>query len=140
MTAERSIRASDQDRESAAELLSEAYAVGRLNREELDERAAAAYSAKTWGELRDLTADLPPAPLPSATRTGLPARRASRRADRHLILLMIWSFVLPLGSGLAGPLSPVAVWLATLVITIALLRGLNRADAGRRDPKVPPRP
>jgi Domain of unknown function (DUF1707) len=51
MAAERSIRASDQDRESAAESLSEAYAVGRLSREELDERAAAAYSAETWGEL-----------------------------------------------------------------------------------------
>jgi len=51
MAAERSIRASDQDRESAAESLSEAYAVGRLSREELHERAAAAYSAKTWGEL-----------------------------------------------------------------------------------------
>ena len=39
------IRASDQGRENAAALLSEAYAVGRLGREELDERAAAAYSA-----------------------------------------------------------------------------------------------
>ena len=32
MTANRVIRASDQDRDSAAELLSEAYAVGRLTR------------------------------------------------------------------------------------------------------------
>ncbi len=69
MAAERWMRASDQERDSAAELLSEAYAVGRLSREELDERVAAAYSAKTYGELRDLTADLP---LPAA-RTCLPS-------------------------------------------------------------------
>lgn len=60
MATDRGMRASDQDRESAAQFLSEAYAVGRLSREELDERAAAVYSATTWGELRDLTADLPP--------------------------------------------------------------------------------
>jgi Domain of unknown function (DUF1707) len=140
MTDERSIRASDQDRESASELLSEAYAVGRLNREELDERAAAAYSAKTWGELRDLTADLPPLALLPATRTGLPAQRGSRRSDLHLIALLIWSFLLPLGSGLAGPVSPVAVWLATLVITVALLRGGVGSGAGGRDPKASSRP
>ena len=69
MTTDRRMRASDQDRESATELLREAYAAGRLSREELDERAAAAYSATTWGELRDLTADLP-APV---VRTGLPS-------------------------------------------------------------------
>ena len=47
MTADRVIRASDQDRDSAAQLLSEAYAVGRLSCEELDDRVTAAYSAKT---------------------------------------------------------------------------------------------
>ena len=85
MAADRRMRASDQDRESAAVLLSEAYAVGRLSREELDERVSAAYSAKTCGELRDLTADLPP----PAARTGLPSgivapRRAPRRTNRGL--------------------------------------------------------
>jgi Domain of unknown function (DUF1707) len=122
MAAERSIRASDQDRESAAELLSEAYAVGRLSREELDERAAAAYSAKTWGELRDLTADLlaPPAGIgfPSDTAASQPGPRA---ADRHLIGQIIWGFLLPLGAGVAVALSPVVVWVGTLLISTALL-------------------
>jgi hypothetical protein len=48
MAADRRIRASDRDRKNAATLLSEACAVGRLSREELDERAATAYSAATW--------------------------------------------------------------------------------------------
>ena len=80
MADNRWIRVSDQDRENAVELLIEAYAVGRLSREELDERAIAAYSATTWGELRDLTADLPHA----ATRTARPsAGVASRRATEN---------------------------------------------------------
>ena len=51
MAADRAMRASDQDRESAPELLRQTYIEGRLSREELDERAAAVYSATTWGEL-----------------------------------------------------------------------------------------
>ena len=78
MATDRAIRASDQDRESAAELLREAYVAGRLSREELDERAAAVYSATTRGELRDLTADLPPAP----PRAGLPSDIVASRPPR----------------------------------------------------------
>jgi hypothetical protein len=127
MAADRVIRASDQDRDSAAELLIEAYAVGRLSREELDERAAAAYSAKTWGELRDLTADLPP----PAASTGFPAESAASRrsADRYLIGQLTWSFALPLAAYLAVLVSPMAAWVATIVVSIALLapalRGRN---------------
>jgi hypothetical protein len=125
MAADRAMRASDQDRESAAELLREAYVEGRLSREELDERAAAVYSATTWGELRDLTADLP---LP-ATRTGLPSeilasRRGPRSANQSMIGQLIWGFVLPLGAGLAGPFSPAGVWAATALLSIAFLLAL----------------
>src|SRR5580692_1517197 len=119
MGTNRWIRVSDQDR------LSEAYAVGRLSREEFDERFAAAYSARTYGELRDLTADLP---LPAA-RTGLPSdivasRRGPRSANRGMIGQLIWGFVLPLGAGLAGSFGPVGVWVATLLLSTALLLAL----------------
>jgi hypothetical protein len=125
MATDRAMRASDQDRESAAELLREAYVEGRLSREELDERAAAAYSATTRGELRDLTADLP---LPSA-RTDLPSdivasRRGPRSANRGMIGQLIWGFVLPLGAGLAGSFGPVGVWVAALLTFTALLLAL----------------
>ncbi len=51
--------ASDADRDTAAGLLSEAFAEGRLTADEHSERARAAYAARTWAELARLTADLP---------------------------------------------------------------------------------
>jgi hypothetical protein len=148
MGTNRWIRVSDQDRHCVVEWLSEAYAVGRLSREEFDERFAAAYSARTYGELRDLTADLP---LPAA-RTGLPSdivasRRGPESASRRLIGQLIWAFfVLVLAARLAGLVPPVAVWIVGLPIPLALLLtpppGISRQRSirtgtrpGRRDPK-----
>jgi Domain of unknown function (DUF1707) len=53
------IRASDSDRESVVEILRQAYTDGRLDLNEFDERTTAAYAAKTWADLRQLTSDLP---------------------------------------------------------------------------------
>ena len=49
MTTDGTMRASDHDRESAVEVLRDAYTAGRLNLDEFDERTTAAYAAKTWG-------------------------------------------------------------------------------------------
>ena len=69
---------------------------------EFDERTTSAFAAKTWGELRQLTADLPQqaklelsqpgpdrsaAPRPAAPAAGRPARR---RLSPMLPILMIW--------------------------------------------------
>lgn len=51
--------ASDDDREAAARVLSEAFAEGRLTADEHGERVRAVYAARTWHELGRLTADLP---------------------------------------------------------------------------------
>jgi hypothetical protein len=57
------IRIADADREQVAARLREHFAEGRLNQDELDERIAATFSAKTAGDLRRVMADLPgPAP------------------------------------------------------------------------------
>ena len=56
------MRASDKDREAVVAVLRDAYTVGRLTLDEFDERTSAAYTGKTWGELRVLTADLPEMP------------------------------------------------------------------------------
>src|SRR5690606_11309798 len=52
------MRIGDRERDAVAELLQEAYAEGRIGRDELDERLTAALSARTAGELRAITADL----------------------------------------------------------------------------------
>jgi DUF1707 SHOCT-like domain len=66
-----SVRASDAERDQAAEVLRAAFAEGRVTRAELDERLAAAYAAKTHDDLRDLTGDLPGAVPAEATAYDL---------------------------------------------------------------------
>ena len=53
------LRASDEDRDRAVEILRVAAGDGRLTAAELDERLGAALTARTSGELAALTADLP---------------------------------------------------------------------------------
>jgi hypothetical protein len=55
------VRASDSEREQTVALLQRSFADGRLTQAELEERAGAAYAARTRAQLRDLTADLPDA-------------------------------------------------------------------------------
>jgi hypothetical protein len=71
------IRASDVDREAVVTTLREAYTVGRLTLDEFDERMAAAYAGRTWGDLRALTADLPVQPV---LGTDIPGRQPSSAA------------------------------------------------------------
>ena len=71
-----SIRAGNADRERVVAQLNAAFSEGRLDVAELDERVAAAYAAKTLGELVPLTADLPVGQ--QAGRSAAPARRADR--------------------------------------------------------------
>lgn len=53
------MRVSDAEREAAAAELQEHFASGRLDQEELNERLAAAFAARTRGELNALFTDLP---------------------------------------------------------------------------------
>ncbi len=64
------VRASDSEREQAVALLQRSFADGRLTQAELEERAGAAYAARTRAQLRDLTADLPAA-LKKPPRSGM---------------------------------------------------------------------
>jgi uncharacterized protein DUF1707 len=53
------VRASDAERDAVVERLRLALSQGRLTMDEFDTRTAAAYEAKTRGELAALTRDLP---------------------------------------------------------------------------------
>lgn len=68
-----SLRVGDAERDEAAAALGEHFAQGRLSREEYDDRLAAAFAAKTGGELQSLFRDLP------APRPGTPIRVAAAR-------------------------------------------------------------
>jgi DUF1707 SHOCT-like domain len=87
------IRASDRDRELAVQLLRDAHAEGRLDLGEFMGRTSAAYTAKTWGELAGLTADLPPDQrfAPAVTGEGArPEPRQARNGPPHHPFAALW--------------------------------------------------
>jgi Domain of unknown function (DUF1707)/Domain of unknown function (DUF4190) len=59
------MRAASADRERAVDVLKAGFAEGRLTQDEYNERVGQAYTARTYGELAALTADLPAGPLPA---------------------------------------------------------------------------
>ena len=69
------LRASDRDRAVVHDVLAEAYAQGRLDRDELDERTTTVDTAKTYAELvppiSDLTADALPVRVSSSATVDL---------------------------------------------------------------------
>ncbi|ANN20605.1 hypothetical protein SD37_36805 [Amycolatopsis orientalis] len=73
------MRISDADREQVAQVLHLAMSEGRITINELEERLTTVYAAKTVGDLKPVTADLPrssTAIQPSASRAlGLPDDR-----------------------------------------------------------------
>jgi Domain of unknown function (DUF1707) len=64
--------AATADRERTVGVIRAGFAEGRLTQDELDERVAAAYAARTYAELWALTADLPAGPLPVAAFSPFP--------------------------------------------------------------------
>jgi hypothetical protein len=102
---DRPIRASDKERDSVVDVLRDAYTDGRLTLDEFEERTAAAYAAKTWTDLRQLTGDLPVEPLLGADLNHRPqaaqlqavvpaavprGRRHDRPLGRLLPVLFVW--------------------------------------------------
>ncbi|MBF8190194.1 DUF1707 and DUF2154 domain-containing protein [Nonomuraea sp. K274] len=72
------VRASDAERDSVMDHLSEHAAQGRLTLAELEERIERAHVARTTAELQSLTNDLPVGP----------ARPVRRKATRFLVAVM----------------------------------------------------
>ena len=62
------LRASDAERERAAETLRRHHADGRLTTDELEERTGRAYAATTLGDLDQLFGDLPRLAAPDGDR------------------------------------------------------------------------
>jgi len=69
------LRIGDADREAAVSALGEQYALGRLTKDEFDERSDAVWSARTRGDLAPLFADLPVRSPALPERVERPRRR-----------------------------------------------------------------
>jgi hypothetical protein len=121
------LRASDQQRERAAQGLREHFAAGRLTDDELSDRVQAAYSARTDGELRELVADLPRLPAsPQQLKAELAERRSHLR--RRLVQetggslgLFALCTVIWLASGANGMFWP--IWVAIFPAIMLLRNG-----------------
>jgi Domain of unknown function (DUF1707) len=80
-------RASDADRDIAADILCAAVGDGRLTLGELDDRLGAALSARTITELAALIADLPGRPARPSGATGKTwARPGPPKASRWALI------------------------------------------------------
>jgi hypothetical protein len=80
--AEAAILASNAERDATAQRLQVAFAEQRLTDEEFDHRIRAALTARTTGDLDQLTADLP-ADAPGVSQAGLVA--AGRKPGRFVV-------------------------------------------------------
>lgn len=135
---DRPIRASDRERESVVDILRDAYTDGRLMLDEFEERTSAAYAAKTWTELRELTADLPVEPLlgadldhlPQAAEPQPPIPSATRpyqaRRDHPIGRLLPVVFVWILISAMAGSVDVAAALSFVFVCLLACRVGRGR--------------
>jgi hypothetical protein len=74
------LRIGHAERDAVAAALHEHFAQGRLTRDELDERLDTTLAAKTVGDLRQITADLPDSP-PVGGFPHRPAGHAPQRRD-----------------------------------------------------------
>jgi len=119
------LRASDEQRERAAEDIREHFAAGRLDEDELSDRVQAAYAARTQGELSALLADLPKLPATAAQQKAELMQRR-RHLQRRLLQesgggLCLFAIVSAIwvANGASGHFWPAVV---LLFVVIPLLR------------------
>jgi hypothetical protein len=128
------MRASDADRDAVVAALSEHFQAGRLSTDELEERTGSALTARTYGDLAALTADLP-GRVPAGPRPDPAGPQAA--AHRHpvaIVVLAVAAIVLVVG-GAFGLLVPghhgADAWgLVPVVLIIARIAG--RGDRHQR--------
>ena len=118
---EGAVRVGDAERERVVELLHDHAVAGRLDAEELEERAARAYAARYGAELQAALAELPAVAEPGRPRGG----RSAPRSRRPPALLPI-----AVGALIAVAAVTSAWWLLWLIWPLAVVLGPGRP--GRR--------
>jgi hypothetical protein len=148
------LRAADVDRDLVQGALTDAFAEGRLDRAEYDERSTAVLGARTLGELPAYVADLlPSSPMvPERTRaagTDIEARAQQRWAEERRkavfgflgtsVFWIIWLVISITNKGLVWPWPAIlsALALVNVVRTFGnrdeIIRGERQRLEKRRD-------
>lgn len=112
------VRASDADRERVAAVVREAAAEGRIGLDELDERLSAVFAARTYGELAEVTADLPADAAESARESAAPARRYEYGGTQEPATAI----------GILGGFQRKGVWTVPRVFTSVTIMGGGEID------------
>jgi Domain of unknown function (DUF1707) len=124
------LRAGHVDREQVIKVLKAAFVAGRLTKDEFAARTGQALSARTYGDLAALTADLPagstaaePAaaePVPAVPAPALRRPMAWATAIAGVCLVIAVAAMLAIGRlapGLDGP-DPHATWIGELLALV----------------------
>ena len=140
------LRASDADRNVVHSLLTEAFADGRLDREEYDERTGATLEARTLGQLPALVADLVPdrpllppsssrVPLVAASSTDIQKRAEEKWRDdrRGAFLGFVGSAMLTWAIWIAIAWGDWNVFPWPLIVNAVAFMNFLRVAANRRD-------
>jgi hypothetical protein len=150
------LRAAHADREQAIEELKNAFVDGRLTMDELDAWTGRALTARTYAELTELTAGIPPAPaVPAVARPPAQARRwplAKAAAGSSLCLVIFLFCRVAVGHFDPGGLGPnprhslavpffflgfAALFAAVAILAAGVVASVNQRRSRRR---LPPRP
>lgn len=129
-----SLRASYADREQAVEALKDAFAQGRLDKDELDGRLGQAFASRTYAELAAVTADIPtgsaraePPPKPVQARARPQVSADVKAGVRAIAAIYLTAGVFWLGAALAGDngVGGAFVYLAFMVSVVAIFFTLH---------------
>jgi Domain of unknown function (DUF1707)./TM2 domain. len=100
------LRVGHPERQQAVDALAEHFSLGRLEPAEFEQRTAAAWAARTRGELDALFHDLPALPPPPAPYPGSPPAPYGRDgatgmplSDKQKWVAGVLQLVLPFGTG-----------------------------------------
>jgi hypothetical protein len=127
-----SMRASDADREIVRVVLGDAFADGRLTREEYDDRLNTLYGSRTLGEVSSLVTDLvpldgpsiAPAPVLAADLRTRGARKWRKEVEESFAAFLVPSIICTViwiavsGSGFFWPVFPMLFLGLNLVKTV----------------------
>jgi hypothetical protein len=138
------MRASDRDRAVIETVLADAFAEGRITRAEYDERAEAAMTSRTLGDLLPLVDDLPVAREPQSSPRALHEQALRKwEGDRREALMgfvglsvLLWTiWAATMFGGFPWPLFPMGFALMNLARVVVNKRDIIDEHARRLEKK-----